>query len=891
MELHLGHPLPDLRVRRTLAAMLDLHWCVHEQCESLLQLWAPTLAEDFTVVNLESTPTSSRDTISPVVAKWVIPCLKRPWVLDTTADFRVYALVSVYNEGMAKLAQEEVSLPLHITSEDNHHSRPKFLKVDDFRHGDAHLWLATSFIIEGHATDIPLTIQCSRCESLYDIHEQDVLSINRIANDFLQSIRFDGREVEKASLEVTNAILDSRRGRLRRRADFVHRLNLWQESRCAYNESEVPYTGLRLVIGAGPAEVASDSSVDPHAWIVSEVNTFDVTDSADWAIFLQFLECPRDGTTLKLAIYQLFAEHVLEHLDYADAHFALTQVARVFAAHSSPLLSTPSFRIAVPDSWAGGDHSVNNSSSMNSFAADVRDGHRVRYTAWSLCALLDAAGLDGMLLEWNYPQSASERVKSAFPIPSDEILEHDGWTSRVHLLNDGENDRPVLRSVHGGEARGAVSLVVDAFLPGTQSKSMHGDTCSALLSAVAQTKDPGVWTYPNSNTYSSQNIHDGLAQADSGIVIEEEFGPNLDSVLNRVCIDSEITMRQPECIAWSALAAFRLSSSAVAKTISRLALGNNVSFGDEDVLENQLQAEDMNLQLAALLQSLGQHSLALQAAQRALIYGVGPLRKRALSNLAHISDNRQTVRVPYLVASPLAWQVFRPEESIEIAVNLQTFDEMHREAIPYRRQTSSIFNRFSRTALGTCFTLHKFQLKNGAESLPSMRSCSYLAGQSSFNPESPIVALTGLDHGQYELRVRVWWLPASVAASKMQRVPFCIKSADPANLECGKDWAATASREHSNARERPVQEDVAKPPIYFFTIVLNGMPFLQHHAKVFAEAAQQLGVPWEWHVVEGVAVGRADKSNPYSSRPLGEIVRSDGCSTDGTFEYLNDLQV
>ena len=43
-------------------------------------------------------------------------------------------------------------------------------------------------------------------------------------------------------------------------------------------------------------------------------------------------------------------------------------------------------------------------------------------------------------------------------------------------------------------------------------------------------------------------------------------------------------------------------------------------------------------------------------------------------------------------------------------------------------------------------------------------------------------------------------------------------------------------------------------PIRFFTIVLNGMPFLRHHLPVF----QQLSVPWEWHIAEGLADLRHD---------------------------------
>jgi len=897
VELHLGHPRPDLQVRRTLAAMLDLQWCVRERCESLLQLWAPTLAEESTTVYLDSTKISQRSQATSAVANWVIPRLTSPWALDKTADFRVIALISVYNESMARLTQAKTSIPLDASSEDSHHYRPKFQRAFDLRQNSARLWLAASLIIVGQAMEYPLTIQCSECESSQSENEQIEGSLTKIATDFLRGVNVDEREIEKASVQVVNIILDSRRGHLRKRADFVHRLKFWQQqqARCTYDPSDGPFSGLHLVVGAGPAEMGSESRFDPQVWVFSDFSTFDVTDSADWGLLLQYTECPQDTPVSGNHIHELFAEHVFEHLDYAGAYFALTQVAKVFAAHSVSLLDAPSFRIAVPDAWAGGKSGVANSSSVNSFAADVRDGHRARYTAWSLCVLLDAAGLDGMLLEWSYPQSASE-LTSIFPISPAEILEHSGWTSRVHLLDKSEDDRPVRRSVNGGDVRGAVSLVVDAYLPGAHSKNMQGDSCSRLLSAVAQAKEPGVWGYPEFDGYGSRSVEDGLTPGNLDTAGKEGYESNFGTEYNRTCIDSEAAMRCPECITWSALAAVAASSSSAAKTLSKLAARDWVDADGDASLQNdaysyQGQAENMNLQLAELLQSLGQKALAIRAAQSALIYGIGPLQKRVLSNLAHILDHRQSAQTPYIVASPRAWQVFRPEDSIEIAVNLQTFDEVHREAIPYKRQASSIFNKFSRATLGTCFTLHKVELDREAESYSSVRSCMYLGGQSSSKPESPIVALTGLDQGQYELRVRLWWLPASIAASHMQRVPFCIESADPADQTCVKDWADAASKGDYDAEQRPVHEDLTKFPIYFITIVLNGMPFLHHHANAFAEAARRLGVHWEWHVVEGVARGRADKLNPYSSRPLGEKVRNDGCSTDGTFEYLNDLQV
>jgi ADP-heptose:LPS heptosyltransferase len=75
-------------------------------------------------------------------------------------------------------------------------------------------------------------------------------------------------------------------------------------------------------------------------------------------------------------------------------------------------------------------------------------------------------------------------------------------------------------------------------------------------------------------------------------------------------------------------------------------------------------------------------------------------------------------------------------------------------------------------------------------------------------------------------------------------------------------------------------------PLHFFTIVLNGEPFIRHHVDVF----RRLAIPWHWHVVEGVAQLKHDTA--WSVRAGGHIPEKfhrDGRSTDGTTEYLDDL--
>jgi glycosyltransferase involved in cell wall biosynthesis len=81
---------------------------------------------------------------------------------------------------------------------------------------------------------------------------------------------------------------------------------------------------------------------------------------------------------------------------------------------------------------------------------------------------------------------------------------------------------------------------------------------------------------------------------------------------------------------------------------------------------------------------------------------------------------------------------------------------------------------------------------------------------------------------------------------------------------------------------------VNKPelPVHFFTLVLNGEPFIGYHIDVF----KQLPFRWHWHIVEGVADLKHDTS---WSLALGgnitEAIHHQGRSNDGTTEYLDEL--
>lgn len=75
-------------------------------------------------------------------------------------------------------------------------------------------------------------------------------------------------------------------------------------------------------------------------------------------------------------------------------------------------------------------------------------------------------------------------------------------------------------------------------------------------------------------------------------------------------------------------------------------------------------------------------------------------------------------------------------------------------------------------------------------------------------------------------------------------------------------------------------------PIHFFTIVLNGEPFIRYHETMLAK----LPFRWHWHVVEGVAALRHDTA--WSTATGGRVsddIHREGRSNDGTSEYLDDL--
>ncbi|MBH8556283.1 FkbM family methyltransferase [Nostocaceae cyanobacterium CENA357] len=75
-------------------------------------------------------------------------------------------------------------------------------------------------------------------------------------------------------------------------------------------------------------------------------------------------------------------------------------------------------------------------------------------------------------------------------------------------------------------------------------------------------------------------------------------------------------------------------------------------------------------------------------------------------------------------------------------------------------------------------------------------------------------------------------------------------------------------------------------PIHFFTIVLNGQPFIQYHIEVF----KQLPFKWHWHIVEGVADFKHESIMFFQNGGcITDEVHNQGFSNDGTKEYLDEL--
>jgi hypothetical protein len=75
--------------------------------------------------------------------------------------------------------------------------------------------------------------------------------------------------------------------------------------------------------------------------------------------------------------------------------------------------------------------------------------------------------------------------------------------------------------------------------------------------------------------------------------------------------------------------------------------------------------------------------------------------------------------------------------------------------------------------------------------------------------------------------------------------------------------------------------------IHFFTIVLNGMPFIKKHI----ETLNNLKIQWHWHIIEGVADLKNDTAwSIANGGKIDDSLHNLGRSNDGTTEYLDEIK-
>jgi len=75
-------------------------------------------------------------------------------------------------------------------------------------------------------------------------------------------------------------------------------------------------------------------------------------------------------------------------------------------------------------------------------------------------------------------------------------------------------------------------------------------------------------------------------------------------------------------------------------------------------------------------------------------------------------------------------------------------------------------------------------------------------------------------------------------------------------------------------------------PVHFFTIVLNGEPFIRYHLDAFRD----LPFPWHWHVIEGIASLAHDTAwSVILGGKIDDSLHRQGRSNDGTTEYLDEI--
>jgi glycosyltransferase involved in cell wall biosynthesis/predicted O-methyltransferase YrrM len=107
-------------------------------------------------------------------------------------------------------------------------------------------------------------------------------------------------------------------------------------------------------------------------------------------------------------------------------------------------------------------------------------------------------------------------------------------------------------------------------------------------------------------------------------------------------------------------------------------------------------------------------------------------------------------------------------------------------------------------------------------------------------------------------------------------------------LACGqKPAGGSLAQADASVKAQQDLQGGSELPIHFFTIVLNGQPFIRHHIEAFLK----LPFDWHWHVIEGVAELKHDTAwSVASGGKVPAAFHRDGRSIDGTSAYLDELQ-
>lgn len=93
-------------------------------------------------------------------------------------------------------------------------------------------------------------------------------------------------------------------------------------------------------------------------------------------------------------------------------------------------------------------------------------------------------------------------------------------------------------------------------------------------------------------------------------------------------------------------------------------------------------------------------------------------------------------------------------------------------------------------------------------------------------------------------------------------------------------------RRHDQGHSQSALKSTAGEAIHFFTIVLNGEPFIRWHLDVF----RALPFNWKWHIIEGVAAHKHDTAwSLRNGSRIDDDMHCQGRSRDGSSAYLDEI--